>query len=600
MSGSAGIAASAARRTLLTGLRDAARIAPALRDGLTTTGALALVGALGALIVPVALQRLLDDQILASGGPDVDAAVRLGAAAAAIAVVAALAAWQAMFRLVRAAARGLHELRVHVFHHLHAVPTLTLAAERRGALVARVTGDIDAIAQFIEWGGIGMLVGFSQLGVVATLMLVFDPLLAGAVLGIAAIYTATLVAAQRVLGRRYDRVRSRAADSLAIAGEAISGLPTIRAFAAEERVGADVGAALERQFRTESRTRLLGAALFSTSEVFAALMTIAVVAIGIGAAGTSGLTAGRVAAFLLLVTLFVAPVQLLVEILDQAQSAAAGLRRVLDVLDTPVDRRPAVPRPAPDGPLDVVVDRLTYAYPDGPEVLRAVSFTIPQGRRVAVVGRTGSGKSTLVKLLARLQDPPDRSIRLGGVPLEAIATEELRRRVAFVPQDPFLLDATIADNVRYGDLSATDAAIMDAFAALGLETWVTTLPDGLCTRVGERGSRLSSGERQLVALARAWMSDADLLILDEATSSVDPELDVRLRRAVARLSVGRTSITVAHRLATAEHADRILVLSDGRLVQDGAHADLVRVDGPYADLYARWSVASHPSPSERR
>lgn len=600
MSRAGGIGASASRRTLVAGLREAARVAPSLSRGLVLTAALALVGAVGALVVPVALQRLLDEQVLASAGPDVVAAGRLGALAAAIALIAAVASWQAMYRLVRAAARGLHELRVHVFRHLHAVPTLTLAAERRGALVARVTGDIDAITQFIEWGGIGMLVGVSQLAVVATLMVVFDPLLAGVVLGIAVLYAMTLLAAQRVLARRYDRVRTRAADSLAIAGEAISGLPTIRAFAAEERIGADVGAALERQFRTESRTRLLGASLFSTSEVFAALMTIAIVAIGIATADATGLTAGRLAAFLLLVTVFVAPVQLLVEILDQAQSAAAGLRRVLDVLDTPVDPRPTHGRSPAAGPLAITVDRLTYAYPDGTVVLRDVSVDITPGRRVAIVGRTGSGKSTLVKLLARLQEPPDGSILLGGVPLESIGTEELRRRVAFVPQDPFVLDATVADNVRYGDPSADDTKVMAAFAALGLDAWVAALPDGLRTRAGERGSRLSSGERQLIALARAWAADPDLLILDEATSAVDPALDVRLRRAVARLTAGRTSITVAHRLATAEHADRILVLADGRLVQDGTHAELLPVDGPYARLHARWSVETRPSSAERR
>lgn len=599
MSRATGITTSATRRTLRTGLREASRVAPSLRRGLGVTGALALIGALGALVVPVVLQRLLDEQVLVTGGPDVAGAARLGSLAAAVAILAALASWQAMYRLVRAAARGLHELRVHVFQHLHALPTLTLAAERRGALVARVTGDIDAITQFIEWGGIGMLVGVSQLGVVAALMLAFDPLLAGVVLAIAALYATTLVAAQRVLARRYDRVRTRAADSLAIAGEAISGLPTVRAFAAEERVGADVGAALERQFRTESRTRLLGASLFSTSEVFAALMTIAVIAIGIGTADTTGLTAGRLAAFLLLVTLFVAPVQLLVEILDQAQAAAAGLRRVLDVLDTPVDAAPTGHRRPASGPLSVSVLHLTYAYPDGTEVLRDVSFEIPSAQRIAVVGRTGSGKSTLVKLLARLQEPPGRTVLLGGVPVESIASDELRRRVAFVPQDPFVLDATIADNVRYGDPSANDPAVLAAFTALGLETWVAGLPDGLRTRSGERGARLSSGERQLVALARAWIADPDLLILDEATSAVDPELDVRLRRAVARLTTGRTSITVAHRLATAEHADRILVLADGRLVQEGRHEDLIRVDGPYARLHARWSVETDPAATGR-
>ena len=579
-------------RSLVVGLREAAALAPSLRRGLGITLLLAVSGSLGTLVVPLLLQRLLDVELLGTQGPDVAAAARLGLLAALIAVLAGFASWRAMYRLVRTAAHGLHELRMRVFDHLHAIPTLSVARERRGALVARVTADIEAVSQFIEWGGIGMLAGASQLGVVAVLMVVLDPVLGAVVLGIATVYAASLLAAQRVLARRYDRVRLRVATSLATAGEAISGLPTIRAYGIEERTARHVGDVLEEQFRTESRTRILGATLFSTSELFAALMTISVVGIGISTADLTGVTAGRLAAFLLLVTLFVAPVQLLVEILDQAQSAAAGLRRVLDVLDVP-----RAPEPEPDharspsaGPLSVAVRDLTYAYPDGPNVLDVVSVDVPAGERVAIVGRTGSGKSTLVKVIARLQQPPPGTILLGGVPLEDIATTELRRRVAFVPQDPFLFDATLFDNVRYGDPGADDLRILDAFAALDLSDWLSALPDGPNTRTGERGDRLSAGERQLVALVRAWLVRPDLLILDEATSAVDPELDVRLRRAVERMTSGRTSLTVAHRLATAQAADRILVFADGRLVEDGAHHGLLAAGGTYARLHARWSV----------
>jgi putative ABC transport system ATP-binding protein len=578
------------RRSLVAGLRQAAVSAPSLRRGLGTTLVLAIIGALGALVVPVLLQRLLDDELLGPSGPDVAAAVRLGALAAVIATAAGLASWRAMFRLVRTAASGLHELRMQVFDHLHAVPTLAVARERRGALVARVTADIETVTQFIEWGGIGMLTGATQLTVVAVLMVTFDPVLAAVVLTIAVVYALSLLSAQRFLARRYDRIRTRVASSLAIVGETISGLPTIRAYGIESRAADRVSDALETQFRVESRTRLLGATLFSTSELFAALMTISVVAIGITTADTTGVTAGQLAAFLLLVTLFVAPVQLLVEIIDQAQSAAAGLRRVLDVLDTPKVDEPVEPRSPTPGPLAVAVRDLSYAYPQGPDVLRSVTVDIPAGQRVAIVGRTGSGKSTFVKVLTRLQQPPAGAIEIGGVPLEAIATRELRRRVAFVPQDPFLLDVTILENVRYGDPDADDARILAAFEDLDLSEWLATLPGGATTRAGERGSRLSAGERQLVALVRAWVLGPDLIVLDEATSAVDPELDVRLRRAVERMTSGRTSLTVAHRLSTAEVADRVLVFADGRLVEDGHHDELLRLDGTYARLHANWTV----------
>jgi len=578
------------RRSLVAGLRQAAVHAPSLRRGLGATLTLAVIGALGALVVPVMLQRLLDDELLGPSGPDVAAAGRLGALAAVVATTAGLASWRAMFRLVRTAASGLHELRMRVFDHLHAVPTLAVARERRGALVARVTADIETVTQFIEWGGIGMLTGATQLTVVALLMIAFDPLLAAVVLAIAAVYALSLLSAQRLLARRYDRIRTRVASSLAVVGETISGLPTIRAYGIESRAADRVGAALETQFRIESRTRLLGATLFSTSELFAALMTISVVAIGIITADTTGVTAGQLAAFLLLVTLFVSPVQVMVEIIDQAQAAAAGLRRVLDVLDTPRVEEPVEPRSPGPGALAVTVRGLRYRYPQGPEVLRSVSVDIPAGQRVAIVGRTGSGKSTFVKVLTRLQQPPKGAIEVGGVPLESIATAELRSRVAFVPQDPFLLDVTILDNVRYGDPTADDGRILAAFDDLDLSEWLATLPDGAATRAGERGSRLSAGERQLVALARAWVVAPDLLVLDEATSAVDPELDVRLRRAVERMTDGRTSLTVAHRLSTAEVADRVLVFSEGRLVEDGHHQDLLRRGGTYARLHANWTV----------
>jgi ATP-binding cassette subfamily B protein len=578
------------RRSLVAGLRQAAIHAPSLRRGLGTTLALAVIGALGALVVPVLLQRLLDDELLGPAGPDVAAAGRLGALAAVIATAAGLASWRAMFRLVRTAASGLHELRMQVFDHLHAVPTLAVARERRGALVARVTADIETVTQFIEWGGIGMLTGATQLTVVAVLMFAFDPALAAVVLTIAAVYALSLLSAQRFLARRYDRIRTRVASSLAIVGETISGFPTIRAYGIESQVATRVGETLENQFRVESRTRLLGAALFSTSELFAALMTISVVTIGIATADTTGVTAGQLAAFLLLVTLFVSPVQLMVEIIDQAQSAAAGLRRVLDVLDTPKVDEPVEPRSPTPGPLAVAVHDLSYAYPEGPDVLRSVTVDIPAGQRVAIVGRTGSGKSTFVKVLTRLQQPPVGAIEIGGVPLESIATRELRRRVAFVPQDPFLLDVTILENVRYGDPGADDTRILAAFEELDLGEWLATLPGGVTTRAGERGSRLSAGERQLVALVRAWVLGPDLIVLDEATSAVDPELDVRLRRAVERMTAGRTSLTVAHRLSTAEVADRVLVFADGRLVEDGRHDELLRLDGTYARLHANWTV----------
>ncbi|NND83650.1 MAG: ATP-binding cassette domain-containing protein, partial [Acidimicrobiia bacterium] len=224
----------------------------------------------------------------------------------------------------------------------------------------------------------------------------------------------------------------------------------------------------------------------------------------------------------------------------------------------------------------------------GPIVLDDVHIRIEPGERIAIVGETGSGKTTFTKLVARLMEPQDGEILLGGVPVQDVPFASLRRRVGYVPQEGFLHDATILENVRYGLLEATDLQVKQAFVDLELLDWVRSLPDGPTTEVGERGSRISAGERQLVALVRAWIRDVDLLLLDEATSAVDPALEVSLRNALNHLLEGRTSLTVAHRLSTAEASDRVLVFDQGRLVEVGSHDELLAMEGVYARMHADW------------
>jgi putative ABC transport system ATP-binding protein len=599
----------AERAHLLRAVLRASEIAPSLRRGFGLTALLALLGTGGQVVVPIAVQQLIDGHLV-SGGGELGEILATGGIALLAVLLAVVCTRAAMLRLVRAAAHGLAELRVATFRHIHDLSSLHVQAERRGSLVARVTSDIEVITQFVEWGGVGLLVGTAQLSLVLVVMVVYDAVLATIVAAAGLLYALLLLSFQRVLRRLYDEVRNRSAAAVAAMSEAISGLPTIRAYGAEARTRARVEEALEAHRRTEVRSHVVGASMFSTAEVFAGLVTAVVIAVGVVLA-PGGISAGRLVAFLFLVTLFIEPIQMLVEVLNEAQTAAAGMRRVLGILDTPVDV--ADPRPGrslPPGELAVEARAVSYAYPrpaedgggHGPLILREVDVVLVPGSRVAVVGETGSGKSTFVKLLCRLIDPTSGSIELGGVPLREVSFASLRQRVISVPQEGFLFDATIADNVRYGRPGMADDEIVRAFDDLELGDWLAALPAGVATPVGERGRRLSAGERQLVGLARAWVARPDLLILDEATSAVDPALEVRLRRAVERLTAGRTSVTVAHRLSTAEAADEVLVLDQGRLVQRGAHRDLVAEGGVYGRLHADWSagIGGAPGGAEAR
>ena len=569
-------------------LRRAFVEAPALGRRLWVVLLMNMAGTAVQILIPVLVQQTVDGDIEA-GSVDVPSVMTKVAIGAVVLVVGAIFSRAAMIRLARQAATGLSDLRLKVFSRLIRSSVLHVQSERRGALVSRVTSDIATVQEFTEWGGVVFVVNITQVVIAITAMAVYEWRLALLVVAAVVVYAMLMLWFQRILQRNYDKVRGVVADSLAAMGEAVTALPEVRAYGVERTTLGRVEAALARRFSAEFRTAAFGNALFSTAELFAASLTAAVVVAGLLLGVGGGVTAGVLLAFLFLVNLLIEPVQSLVEILDFAQNAASGLRRVVEAIDRPVEIPEAEePRLLPPGQLGVEFDRVRFRYPTGPDVLRDVDLTILPGSRVAVVGETGSGKTTFAKLLVRMLDPTEGSIRVGGLDVADVSFESLRSRVAFVPQEGFLFEGTVADNVRYGSPGAGEREIRTAFVELGLDGWLAALPAGIETPVGTRGGNLSAGERQLVALVRAWISGPDLLVLDEATSAVDPVLDVQLRRAIDRLIAGRTSVTIAHRLATAEAADEVLVFDGGRVVERGSHDELVETGGVYASLFADW------------
>lgn len=567
--------------------------APSLRDGLTLTLVLAMVGQAVTVITPIVLQQVIDGEILNPDGVDMAAVLWMAGVALAALVIGVVVGRISLLRLVNTSSTGLSDLRIKTFDHIMSQSVLHVQSERRGNLLSRVTSDVTTLQEFMEWGGVGMIIASSQVVLATGVMMFYEWRLALIALVGVLIYLLMMRWFQRILARNYDAVRKEVGISLGVLSESITAIPVVRAYGTEEVTKAKVAEALERRFRVEFKTARFGNILFSTAEVFAGLLTAVLIVAGVLIGVSLGTSAGTLIAFLLLTNLLIEPLQILVETLEFAQSAASGLRRIVDVLDGEIDvTDPTEPQELRPGGLSASFARVHYTYPEGPEVLSEITVDVPVGARIAIVGETGSGKTTFAKLLVRLMDPSSGTIRIGGVVADKIRLEELRDRVAFVPQEGFLFDDTIANNVRYGRLGATDAEVWMAFHELGLGEWVEGLPEGLQTRAGERGGNLSAGERQLVALVRAWIGTPDLLVLDEATSAVDPALDVALRHAIDKLTEGRTSVTIAHRLSTAEGADEVLVFDKGRLVERGHHRDLIVTDGVYASLYADWAAGT--------
>jgi len=498
-------------------IRRGAAISPELTRGLGVTVVLAVLSTLGRVLVPFVVQRTTDEGILAPGGPDPGRVLFWVGLALAGIVVTAASSYAVNLRLFTASENGLATLRVKAFRHIHDLSMLTQNTERRGSLVSRVTSDVDTISAFVQFGGLMLIISLGQLTLATGLMLLYSPALAAVVWACFVPLFFLIRHFQGVVGRAYTRVRQRVGEMLGAISEAVVGAATIRAYGIEERTAARIDVAVEAHRREAVGAQVRAVVAFTAGQFVSGLTTAVVLVVGTVLAVRGDISIGTLLAFLFLVNLFTMPVQQATEILNEMQNAVAGWRRVIGIIDTPAD----VADPAeagttlPRGPITVAFERVTFAYPGGEPVLQDITLDIAPRARIAVVGETGSGKSTLAKLLTRLMDPTSGRVLVDGVDLRRVRFSSLRSRVVLVPQEGFLFDASLLDNIRFARPDATADDVHLALTELGLDEWAAGLPLGLDTAVGQRGESLSAGERQLVAIVRAYLADPDLLVEDE-------------------------------------------------------------------------------------
>ena len=555
-------------------------------------GAFALVAVetVALQIGPVLTQIGVDDGILAR-----DRGVLLAAALAYVGLLAAATAIGA----ARVAFTGrlgeqmMERLRVRTFSHMQRQGMDFYTEEKAGVLLTRMTSDIEALSVLFQEGIVNFAVQALTLVVITVLLFNYDPLLA--VVTLAASVPVTIAASawfRRRSAADYRSVRERIAELLGDLQESLAG---IRVIAAHDRRTANI--AEHRRVVNRHRDANLRASransLYAPGSEAIGIATQAVL-LGVGGAmAASGrITVGELAAYLLFLTAFFAPVQALVQLYNAYQQGGAAIAKLRELFTTePTVRERPGAEPLPPLRGAVELDDVSFAYRRGGPVLHDVSLRIAEGETLAVVGETGAGKSTIARLIARLHDPVGGAVRIDGRDLRDVNLTSLRSQIGVVPQEPFLFAGTVRQNVGFARPDAGDAELHEALRAVGIDDVVERL-GGLDGIVHERGSTLSAGERQLLALARTFVSQPRVLVLDEATSNLDLRSEAQIERALDVLLSGRTAVVIAHRLATARRADRIAVVHDGRIIELGAHDDLVAVGGRYATMFDTWESHS--------
>jgi ATP-binding cassette, subfamily B, bacterial len=537
------------------------------------------------LTIPVAVRRMIDVGFAGQDGVFID---RYFITLIGIGIMLALASAGRMYAVNWLGERVVADLRADVFRHLAALGPAFYDSTHSGEVMSRLTADTtqikaaagSALSQALR--NLIMLIG------ALTMMFVTSPALAALGLTAIPVIVLPLMAYGRAVRRLSRAAQDRLADASAYAAENLAAVRTMHAFGQQAAVSRRFAAASERAFDA-ARTRLISRAGLTALAI--ALIVSSVVAIlWFGSRLVIGgeITGGRLGQFVLYAVFAAAAIAELSEVWGEIAQAAGAAERLIDLLSVrSTVSEPARPRPMPVPAVGTIAFQdVRFAYPSRPDAaaLNGVSFNIERGETVAVVGPSGAGKSTIFNLILRFYDPQSGGVAVDGVPVSAVETQVLRSRIALVPQDVALFDDTVAENIRYGAPDAKDADVVRAAKAAQADSFIRVMAQGYATRLGERGATLSGGQRQRIALARALLRDAPILLLDEATSALDAESEMAVQEALARLSQHRTTVVIAHRLATVQRATRILVLDQGRIVEDGRHTDLMRRGGLYSRL----------------
>ncbi len=565
------------------------RTAPMLRPyrrGVVVGTVLLVLWTLTTLAGPLIVRFGIDQGITPGNAAALNGAVVAYVLVAAVAYVV----YRGQIRVVSQVGESfLRDLRLRVFAKLQRLSMPFYDREKAGVVVSRMTSDIDSMAELVQMGFLQFVTNVLLLVFSIVVLVVVSWQLALVCLVALPFVVLASIKFQRDSNEAYLVVRDRIGGTLSNLQESIAGVRVIQAFGRETTETRRFAERNRVLYDAHMRSVKVQAWYLPVIELAGIGTTAAVVGAGGWLVSQGTVTIGTVTFFVLTLSNLFEPVQQLSQLFNTVQSAGAGLQKVFQVLDEPVEvaERPGAVDLPERG--DLVVDGVSFAYGDGPPVLHSVDLTIPAGERLALVGPTGAGKSTLAKLCARLYDPVEGQVTFGGVDLRDATARSLRQHIVVVPQEGFLFAGTIRDNVRLGSDGATDADVEEALATIGVLDRFASLPDGLDTEVRERGSRLSAGEKQLVSLARAALADPAVLVLDEATSSLDPGTEALVEGAMDRLMGGRTVIVIAHRLTTAERADRVGVVDAGGLAELGTHDDLVEDEGRYAALFATWS-----------